>query len=387
MRNSSKVKICYILPEYDEETDEHFLHTYSFLELLGKEVDIFLVIERCKGKPTFKNMKEIYIQKFCNLIFLRCVEFILVFIFIRLKGFRKFYVHYSFFGGFLGSLLCKLFGGRVYYWHCVSVIYKKRWSLRLGNVMHKFKVEIPLKLTMKVIDYLVTGTETVKLFYHNTFKVPLSKIIVLPNEIDLNRFNPEGFNSNELRREFGVSEDDKIVLFVHRIVERKGAHYIPEVARAVTGRVPQVKFIVAGDGPYFDRLKLKIAEDGLGDKTVLLGWVPNREIMKLYAIADIFIMPSEEEGFPRVLLESMAMGVPFVAADVGGTGDICSGKQKKYIFPVGDIESFSKGVIEIIESPEVSKLLQEEGLINVKRFSADRVCKLFIDRIWNTGVS
>jgi glycosyltransferase involved in cell wall biosynthesis len=377
------VKICYILPEYDEETDEHFLHTYSFLELLGKEVDIFLVIERCKGKPTFNNIKEIYTQKFCNFIFLRSVEFVLIFILIRLKGFKKFYVHYSFFGGFLGSLLCKLFGGRVYYWHCVTVVYKKKWNLKLGNIMHKFKAEIPLKLTMKVIDYLVTGTETVRLFYHNTFGFPLEKTVVLPNEIDLNRFNPEGFNKNELRREFGVSESDKIVLFVHRIVERKGAHYIPGIARLVIRQVPEAKFIVAGNGPYFGRLKLRITEGGLGDKIVLLGWVPNREIMKLYAISDIFIMPSEEEGFPRVLLESMAMGIPFVATDVGGTIDICGEEHKKYIFPVGDMENFSKGVIEIIESPEVSTLLQQRGWINVKRFSADRVCKLFIDQIWN----
>lgn len=165
---------------------------------------------------------------------------------------------------------------------------------------------------MKVIDYLVTGTESVKMFYHRTFKFPLKRIIVLPNEIDLNRFNPAQFDRQLLRREFGISEMEKIVLFVHRVVERKGAHHITQIAKLVLSHIPEAKFIVVGDGPYFNILKEKIVEDGLRDKIVLLGWRPNKEIMKLYAIADVFIMPSEEEGFPRVLLESMAMGFPLL---------------------------------------------------------------------------
>lgn len=124
------MKICYILPKYDVATEEHFFHNYSFLEMLGKELDIFLIIERCKGKPEIQHIKKIYTQKFSHVVF-RSIEFMWIFFLIRLKGIKKFYVHYSFFGGFLGSVFCKLFGGEVYYWHCVTVVYKKVGVLSL----------------------------------------------------------------------------------------------------------------------------------------------------------------------------------------------------------------------------------------------------------------
>ena len=376
-----RLKLCYVLPKYDLNTEEHFYHNYQFLEELGKEVELFLIIERGVGEPQFKHMKKVYKQKFIGFLPLRILEIALLMLGMRMGGIKTFYVHYSYFGGLIGSLLCKLTGGKIYYWHCVSVIYKTKWAFNFQDLLHKVKAEVPLKLTLRVVDYLVTGTESLGDFYHQTFGIPKKKIIILPNEIDLNRFNLERYDRRKIREKLGINPEEKAVLFVHRVVERKGAHHLPEIAKKVNEEIPQAKFLVAGNGPYFETLKSKIAEAGLNSKVNLLGWVPNRKIMGLYAGADVFIMPSEEEGFPRVLLESMAMGVPFVATDVGGVRDICSEGQKKFIVPVKDNLSFAEKMILLLQSQPIYEALKDEGLDHVQRFSSEKVKERFMKEI------
>lgn len=382
-RQFMKPKLCYILPKYDLNTEEHFYHNYQFLEELAQEVEVFLFVERCIGKPAFKNIPWVYKQRFIRFIPFRMLEIALIMTYLRIRGVKKFYVHYSYFGALLGSLLCKLTGGKVYYWHCVSVIYKTRWGLNLHDLLHKIKAEIPLKLTLRLVDHLVTGTQSLGGFYHRTFGISKKKIIALPNEIDLNRFNPGNYDRKEMREKMGLGENERSVLFVHRIAERKGAHHIPEIFRLVNHAIPDVRFIIAGEGPYFETLKKRLSGDGLDSRVRLLGWVPNRKIMELYAAADVFIMPSEEEGFPRVLLESMAMGVPFVATDVGGVKDICTDFQKEFVVNVGDNLNFSKRIIDLLHSKDIQHQFRKEGIRIVQGFSLTSVKNAFIQRVFH----
>lgn len=376
-----KPKLCYVLPKYDVNTEEHFYHNYRFLEDLARDVEIFLIIERSVGHPIFKNVRGVYTQKTVRFIPLRALEVAVLFVYMRLKGVKNFYVHYSYFGGIIGSVICKLTGGKLYYWHCVSVLYRVSWSFRLNDLLHKIKAEIPLKLTLKMIDYLVTGTKSVGDFYHKTFDVPEKKMVFIPNEVDLDRFDPKKFDRRRIREQLGIADNEKMVLFVHRIAERKGAHHIPIIAKRVCDQISNATFVIAGGGPYFETLKKKIAELGLNSKVKLLGWVPNREIMDLYAAGDVFIMPSEEEGFPRVLLECMAMGVPFVATDIGGVRDISTKLQQHFVVTVGDNASLSSMVIELLEKDELRKELRKEGLESIRNFSLPRIKEEFIERI------
>jgi glycosyltransferase involved in cell wall biosynthesis len=380
-----KPKLCYLLPKYDLNTEEHFYHNYQFLEELAKEVEVFLFIERCIGEPEFKNIPWVYKQRFIRFIPFRMIEIALLMTYLRIKGVERFYVHYSYFGALVGSLLCKLTGGKLYYWHCVSVIYKTRWRFNIQDLLHKIKAELPLKLTLKMVDHLVTGTPSLGDFYHQTFRISKRKIITLPNEIDLNRFNPRNYDRKQMRERLSLGENERIVLFIHRIAERKGAHHIPEIVRRVGKAIPDVKFIIAGDGPYFETLGKRVSDDRLDSRVRLLGWIPNRKIMELYAAADVFMMPSEEEGFPRVLLESMAMGLPFVATDIGGVREVCSENQNNFIVPVKDNLLFAQKIIELLQSQLIHEALKNEGLSHVQRFSSERVKERFLGEIMEKG--
>ena len=365
-----RTKLCYNLIIYDEETESHFYHVYEMLEKLGEKIDIYLVIEKAKQRPKFKNVKKIYIQKF-KFPPLRILENLLVMLSIRLKGYKKFYTRYSSHAGINMSLITKVLGGEVYFWDCGM---PDRFTRK-----EKILVKPLFLANLRLVDYLVTGTKSVAEYYSNRFKIDKKKIKIVPNWVNLNRFNPQKYQKERLKEELGIEKNRYVVLFVHRLSWSRGTDYIPEIVREVLYKCPEAIFLVIGDGPDRRKLEEEIRRNKLRDFIKIMGNIPNKEIPKYYSLADVFIMPSNVEGFPRVLLEAMAMGVPFVATDVGGVIDIVTEKQKEFIVPRGDMEQFANNVVTLINDENKRDDLTREGLVQVKKYEKEEVAKGFIE--------
>jgi glycosyltransferase involved in cell wall biosynthesis len=107
------------------------------------------------------------------------------------------------------------------------------------------------------------------------------------------------------------------------------------------------------------------------------GSVPQRELAEFYRRATIFVMPSYREGFPRVVLEAMAHGLPIVATDAGGTRDILGPAQQQYIVDRQDGEAFGKAVSRLIHSPVDLSELASENIETVTRFSTTEVALMY----------
>ena len=172
----------------------------------------------------------------------------------------------------------------------------------------KFLNDCAFRFNLKMINCLVTGTPLMAEHYSQNYGISINKIKVIPNSINRARFQPGNYDYTKIKEEFGVPEDNKVVLFIHRLSERKGAHYLAEIISNVSDKNPHTTFIIIGDGPYRDKLAQQINNAGLAKYTKLTGGVPNTEVSRYYAIADLFIMPSTDEGFPRVLLEAPRRG-------------------------------------------------------------------------------
>jgi len=167
------------------------------------------------------------------------------------------------------------------------------------------------------------------------------------------------------------------LLFAHRLSPRKGAYWLS----AVLGEVkhPDIKLIIIGDGPERLNLEKELAQEISENRVIFLGWIPNREMVDYYGLADVFLMPSEEEGFPRVLLEAMAAGLPFVAYDVGGVKEITPSAFSSNILPAGDIKQFASAVDKILswDKYELTKW-QTVAALWVSRFETKKVVKKFL---------
>lgn len=370
-------KLCYVLPEYNELTSEHYYHLYEFLEDVACHFDVYLVVEKSVGHPDFKAIKNISTLKL-RVLPLNFLERFFLFTYLRLKGCGRFYIHYSYSSAIAASLVTHLLGGKTLYWHCnLKKDFMVRWKLDWPVIKIKFLDDYPFLITLRLIDYLVTGAEFMKDYYAVNFGVPKEKIRIMPNWVNLQRFNLKRYARGRLRKEFRLGASTKIVLFVHWLSPRKGPQYIVRIAKEVISKVPEVVFLIAGEGPYKEKLGREIEEEGLQGVMRLMGGVPNQEIPKYYAISDLLIMPSEEEGFPRILIEAMAMGVPFVATDVGSVNEVTTDVQKAGIVPKGEIQAFADKVIELLKNDELRNELGREGLNRVEDFSKEKVTKIF----------
>jgi glycosyltransferase involved in cell wall biosynthesis len=118
-----------------------------------------------------------------------------------------------------------------------------------------------------------------------------------------------------VRREFGLAEDELMVLTVANLRPEKGHDILLRSARIVTQRGLPVRFVVAGWGPLQAKLEAEHASLGLGDRFRFVG--PRSDVLRLLGAADLFVLPSRYEGLPVTLMEAAAMGVPIVASAVG----------------------------------------------------------------------
>ena len=137
--------------------------------------------------------------------------------------------------------------------------------------------------------------------------------------------------------------------------------------------------LVIGDGPERNNLERITSHPPLNTKICFLGWVPQTEIVQYFAITDIFIMPSEEEGFPHVLLETMASGTPFVAFDVGGVREITPPETHKFLYSTGDINGFIQGIKLLLSSETARAYMSSIEQNWVGRYDSNIVIKQFYE--------
>jgi glycosyltransferase involved in cell wall biosynthesis len=377
-----KTKIVYVLPSYDADSPEHLFHIYGFLEAAAEHLEILLIVERARGQPHFQNLRVH--RRRLQIPLLRALEILTVMLWARMRGYRRFYTHYSISAAILSALVTRFLGGVSYYWNCGRPMdFVPRRIRSLSALRSYVRNRTLLGLTLHLVHHLVTGTATNARYYATNYGLQLSSIRIMPNWVDLRRFAAPP--KSTLRQELGWPADKKVVLFLHRLAERKGAHYIAPIAREVLARYPEpvaeVRFVVAGDGPYREKLEEDIHSPGLQEHFQLAGWVPNRKAIKYLAAADVYMMPSTEEGFPRTLIEAMAAGCPFTATDVGGVRDILTPEQAQLMVEVGDVQGMAASIVRLLTDGGLCESLVRAGYLNVQNYSQDKVVQTFVSMV------
>jgi glycosyltransferase involved in cell wall biosynthesis len=167
--------------------------------------------------------------------------------------------------------------------------------------------------------------------------VPRDRITVLRNGVDLEIFRPG--NREVARRTMGIK--GPILLSVGHLIERKGHH----IAIAALPGLPGYTLLIAGDGPERSRLVTLSIALGVQNRVKFLGNIPHETLREIYEAADALVLASSREGWPNVLLESMACGTPVVASPIWGNPEVVSAPEAGILMASRTPE----GVVEAVE--------------------------------------
>ena len=152
------------------------------------------------------------------------------------------------------------------------------------------------------------------------FGLPFDKINVIPNGINLSNFT--GIERDyDFRRQYAM-DNEKIILYVGRLVYEKGIQNLIAAMPKVLSNYNDAKLIIAGRGGMIDELRAEAASLGLNNKIYFTGYLDSKQVQKMYKCADVAVFPSTYEPFGIVALEAMLAGVPTVVSDVGGLNEI-----------------------------------------------------------------
>ncbi|MBV8207626.1 MAG: glycosyltransferase [Acidobacteria bacterium] len=153
------------------------------------------------------------------------------------------------------------------------------------------------------------------------------KFSIVPNGFELRSLR---HRRDALRRKWGFRDSDFVIAWVGRMEPIKNVELLAAVVR-LSARLPQARFLIAGDGPRRKALESLITNCS---NAVLTGWV--RDVAEIWAAADVALLTSNNEGTPTVLIEAMAAAVPFVSTNVGGVCDM--GAPPQTLTPGGSVQ-------------------------------------------------
>ena len=148
------------------------------------------------------------------------------------------------------------------------------------------------------------------------YGVDKTNIRIVPNGVDTQKFKPTK-ECNKIKHQIGLNSK-LCVLFVGRLIPRKGLTYLVEAAKHITKDYNQTTFLIVGEGPQKNHITAHLEKTNLTNNFIFLGDVNEQVLPALYNCADIFVLPSIQEGQGIALLEAQATAKPVVAFDVGG---------------------------------------------------------------------
>ena len=177
--------------------------------------------------------------------------------------------------------------------------------------------------------------------------------------------NPE----YDMRAEFGIPAENKVVVSVGELTEGKNNEVI---LRAMDRfRREPVTYLICGTGERNERLRRLAKDMFLEDKVVFAGYCDH--VLDVLRQADIFAFPSTREGLPVAMMEAMQAGLPVLALDIRGSHDLIEDGEGGFLFYENEVEDFVRGISFFMKYPEEAKRMGEWNQERVKDFSIDIV--------------
>ncbi len=186
-----------------------------------------------------------------------------------------------------------------------------------------------------------------------------SKVRIVPNGVDTEKFKPNE-NPQAVRKQFGLG-NEPIVLFVGSLIQRKGLPFLVEAAKKIVKKQPDTRFLIVGKGPLKQQLTASIEAANLSGSFNFLGNVKNDLLPNVYNCADVFVLPSIQEGQGIVLLEAQSSGKPVVAFDIGGVDEAVRNAETGLLVKRGSNEELADALLRLLSDKALREKMGANG--------------------------
>lgn len=222
-------------------------------------------------------------------------------------------------------------------------------------------------------DRIVTTGEAIRTLLVHRLRVPPAKVVSIPTGVDLEAFDPSRAAPMRLRRELGLDPEACLLGMVAVLRSWKGHLVFLQALRQVRAVRPDVRAVLAGEGPFRPVIQDAIRAHGLDAQVRLLG---HREDVA-EVLSGLYVVVSAStaaEGIPQVLLQALAMRRPVVASDVGGIPEIIRPGETGWLVPAGDPGALAGAILEALADQPRAQRMGEQGRKMIEAdFSLDRM--------------
>lgn len=259
------------------------------------------------------------------------------------------------------------------YWICSDWIPEKRfWKMKFNKLLQQN--------IQKYTDIVLTCTEYCKNNDHNIFGTNLSKYRILPNSVNLERYNKQNSKVAEqfLRDKHKIDDSKKIILYFSSLSFRKGAIHLASSIKYISKERKDfvVLFCGPGDNSEIDRLTTMLENENLIEFAIFAGPISTADAPIYYSGCDIFCVVPEYEGFGRVFVEASAAKKPIVGSNIGGIPEIIKDKKDGLLVTREDHKQIAKSIIYLLDNPIIAKEYAQSAYSNVlEKYDVRKVAK------------
>jgi len=210
------------------------------------------------------------------------------------------------------------------------------------------------------------------------FRVPARHVVTIPNAIDTRAVRP--IDRRDARRALGLPTDARVSVQVGALVQEKDPLELLEAVALAMSRRPDVRHVVAGDGPLRRQVEARARAVGIDGRILVLGEC--RDVPAVLSAADLFVFganPGSMEGMPASVLEAAACGLPVVATRIAGLEEVVAEGRTGVLVAPGDREGLADAVGTVLDDAALRARMGAAGAAQAGRFDIRAVATRYLD--------
>jgi glycosyltransferase involved in cell wall biosynthesis len=217
------------------------------------------------------------------------------------------------------------------------------------------------KSGMEAADRVITVSNFTRKIVIDRYGIDPDKVITVHNAVEPS--NKTDMDPVERK------VDEKVVTFLGRITFQKGPEYFIEAAYKVLQKDPNVRFVMAGTGDMLNKMVRRVARLGIGTRFHFTGFLKGDDVDKMYALSDVYVMPSVSEPFGISPLEAVRSNVPVVISRQSGVSEVLTHAIKINFW---DVDALADAIYGLLHYPAMNKMIEKYGPQELEKLKWER---------------